>query len=87
MKFEDIFVFRAERFSIGIEKDSGKYYLAIPVSNGLVEYEEYYEVDRADFDRFSMSLDSMRRIASLSRDRKNDARLIQKPGRLRGEPT
>jgi hypothetical protein len=44
MQFDDIFIFKSERFAVGQEQDSGKYYLSIPVSNGLVEYEEYYEI-------------------------------------------
>ena len=87
MQFDDIFVFKKERFSVGIERDSKKYFLSIPVNNGLVEYEEYYEIDKADFERFSSSLDSMRETAALCRARKNDARLLQQPGKKRGSPT
>jgi hypothetical protein len=87
MQFDDIFVFKKERFSIGIERDSKKYFLSIPVSNGLVEYEEYYEIDKAEFERFSHSLDPMRETAALCRARKNDARLLQQPGKNRGSPT
>jgi hypothetical protein len=86
MQFDDIFIFKEDRFSVGIEKDSKKYYLSIPVSNGLVEYEEYYEIDKAEFESFSRSLDGMRKIASLSRERKNDSRLLQQPGKKRGSP-
>ena len=86
MQFDDIFIFKEERFSVGIEKNSQKYFVAIPVSNGLVEYEEYYEIDKATFERFSRSLDPMRQIADLCRARKNDERLMQQPGRLRGSP-
>jgi hypothetical protein len=86
MQFDDIFVFKKERFSVGIERDSKKYFLSIPVSNGLVEYEEYYEIDEAEFERFSHALDTMRETAALCRERKNDARLLQQPGRNRGCP-
>jgi hypothetical protein len=86
VKFDDIFISKEDRFSIGIEKDSKKYYLSFPVSNGLVEYEEYYEIDKAEFERFSRALDEMRKIASLGRDRKNDSRLLQQPGKKRGSP-
>jgi len=44
MKFIDSAVNRAKRYSIGREAESGRYYLSIPVSNRLVEYDEYYEI-------------------------------------------
>jgi hypothetical protein len=39
MRFEDIVVDREERFALGRERDSGRFYLSIPVSNGTVDYE------------------------------------------------
>jgi hypothetical protein len=86
MQFDDIFIFKSERFAVGQEQDSGKYYLSIPVSNGLVEYEEYYEITPEEFERFSAALAEMRELAELSRARKLDARLIMKPGSKRGSP-
>ncbi len=41
MKFSDTFVSREDRYSIGAELDSGRPYVSIPVSNGVVDYEEY----------------------------------------------
>jgi hypothetical protein len=86
MKFDDIFIFKKERFSIGQETDSGKFYLSIPVFNGMVEYEEYYEMTKEEFERFSDALVSMRELAELCRSHNNDENLIMKPGRLRGSP-
>ena len=37
MKFKDVAVNRDERYALGIEEESGKYYVSIPVSNGMVE--------------------------------------------------
>jgi len=39
MKFQDVFVSREHMFSVGIEKESGRFYVSIPVSNGMVDYE------------------------------------------------
>ena len=44
MKFSDVFVSREDRYSIGAELDSGGHYVSIPVSNGVVDYEEYYAI-------------------------------------------
>ncbi|WP_077046709.1 hypothetical protein [Pseudomonas sp. KK4] len=52
MKFSDAFKSREHMFSIGVEETTGRFYVSIPVSNGMVDYEEYYEIDRASFDLF-----------------------------------
>lgn len=37
MKFNDTYFSREDRYSIGIESMSGRYYASIPVSNGIVD--------------------------------------------------
>ena len=66
--------------------DSGNFYLSFPVSNGLVEYEEYYELTEEELERFSAALVEMRELAELARSRNCDDRLIMKPGSKRGSP-
>jgi hypothetical protein len=44
VKFKETHFNKNHCFSIGREMDGQKYYLAIPVSNRLVDYEEYYEI-------------------------------------------
>ena len=77
---------KKDRFEIGIEEDSGKFYLSIPVFNGLVEYEEYYEISADEFKDFSDDLDNAKELVTLCRERKADKRLIQQPGKRRGSP-
>jgi len=84
MKFKDVAVNREERFSVGIEEDSGKHYVSIPVSNGLVDYEEYYEIDRPTFERYRADLVSARDFVARLRKREMDHLLIVKPGKNRG---
>lgn len=84
MKFKDIVVRREERFSVGVEEDSGRHYVSIPVSNGLVDYEEYYEIDQATFERYCADPDSARELVERCRRREMDDRLIVKPGKNRG---
>ena len=83
--FTDTFVSRAHMFSIGIEQTSGRYSVSIPVSNGMVDYEEYYEIDAETYQRFSD--DAQAALAFVERCRRHelDDRLIVKPGRLRGD--
>lgn len=84
MKFKDVAVNRDERYALGVEEDSGKYYVSIPVSNGMVDYEEYYEIDKATFDGYRADLGSARDFVERCRKRQEDDRLIVKPGRNRG---
>ena len=84
MKFHDVAVNKAERFSIGIEEESGRYYVSFPVHNDYVEYEEYYEIDRAQFDRFQQDGAAALAFVAKCRNREKDELLIIKPGRLRG---
>ena len=87
MKFNDLFVSVEMRFSLGLEEGSGRYFLAIPVSNTLVDYEEYYEIDRAAFDRYSGDPASAEMFLSRCRNREVDDLLFLKPGTDRGVPT
>jgi hypothetical protein len=86
MKFVDTYVFRDDRFSIGTEEESGVHYLSIPVSNGLVEYEEYYALDPVLFARAPGNIEQLRAFAEECRQHHMDDRLIVKPGTRRGLP-
>ncbi|MDQ4215258.1 hypothetical protein [Microbacterium capsulatum] len=61
-------------------------YLSIPVSNGLVDYEEFYELSRIEYDRLLGSPQEAARFAEQCRRHEQDDRLIQKPGWNRGTP-
>jgi hypothetical protein len=84
MKFNDVFVNKAERFSIGVEEESGRYYVSFPVRNEFADYEEYYEIDRAQFEHFQQDGAAALAFVTKCRNREKDELLIVKPGRLRG---
>jgi hypothetical protein len=84
MRFRTVAVNRPERYSIGVEDDSGRFFVSIMVSNSLVDYEEYYEIDRATFDGFRADLDSALELVDRCRHQLEDARLIIPPGPNRG---
>lgn len=42
MKFETTFKSREHRYWLGLEVTSGRHFAAIPVSNRMVDYAEYY---------------------------------------------
>jgi hypothetical protein len=85
-KFTDTFVSREHLFSIGTEEASGKHYVSIPVSNGMVDYEAYYEIDGATFAQFSNDVEAALVFAGRCRGHEMDDLLIVKPGRIRGNP-
>ena len=67
-------------------QNAGKFYVAIPVSNGLADYDEYYEIDQPTFERYRANLDSAKEFVERCRARQEDSRLILKPGSRRGTP-
>jgi len=87
MRFTDLLVNAAERYSLGVEEESGRHYVAVPVSNGLVDYEEYYAIDRPTFERFRR--DPVAAVAFVvgCRARERDDQLIIAPGSNRGVAT
>ncbi|MHA6732114.1 hypothetical protein [Devosia sp. A369] len=53
-RFTDITVHPRHRFSLGLDNQTGKYYLSTPISgfNRGAEYEAYYWVSTEEFERF-----------------------------------
>jgi hypothetical protein len=86
VKFEDTFVSRADRYSLGVGVDSGVYYAAIPVSNQLVDYAEYYELSPDEYQRFSSEPPRAIVFVESCRKRQQDRRLLMNPGTDRGTP-
>lgn len=86
MSFQDTSFSREHRYSLGLETDSGRHYLSIPVSNGLVDYEEYYEISAADHGRYGLDEAAAVAFADECRRHEHDELLIVKPGRSRGTP-
>ena len=82
--FRDIHIEKEHRFSIGIDQETGKYYLSIPVANQMVDYEEYYFIDKQLVESFPSNLEEILVLVSKCRNRENDTALIHKPGRDRG---
>lgn len=86
MRFSDVFVSRADRYSVGIELDSGRHYVSIPVSNGVVDYEEYYAISLEQSDAFLADTSAAVEFVEACRRHQHDDLLILKPGTNRGAP-
>ncbi len=86
MRFEDTYVSREDRFSLGIEADSGRCYLAIPVSTGVVDYEEHYELPEERYRNYLADPRAALPIATACRHHEHDNLLLLQPGQNRGTP-
>ena len=74
------------QYSIGIEKISCRYYLSIAVSNGIVDYEEYYELTPNQYRQFLRDPADALDFVEACRRREHDDLLLQRPGSNRGTP-
>lgn len=86
MKFSDTFVSREDRYSISAELDSGRLYVSIPVSNGVVDYEEYYAISAEQSDVFLADRTAAIEFVEACQQHQHDDLLILKPGTNRGTP-
>jgi hypothetical protein len=86
MKFDDTYFSRDDRYSIGVESTSGRYYASIPVGNGIVDYEEYYELSQDQYDNFLNDSAAAIEFVEACRRREHDDLLLQRPGTNRGTP-
>ena len=84
MKFVNSYINRELQFAIGQEIKSGRYYLSIPVSNRLVDYEEYYEIQKALHNSCPANMGDLTQLAEKCRAHQHDEWLILKPGSDRG---
>jgi hypothetical protein len=87
MRFHDVAVNRDERYSLGIEQHSGRYYVSIAASNGMLDYEEYYEIDGDLFEQYRADLDSALPFVLRCRNHHEDPRLMYQPSTHRGAST
>jgi hypothetical protein len=86
MKFENAFVSREHRYSLGLETESGLHYAAIPVSNQLVDYIERYKLTDDEYERFLGDQAQAIEFVESCRRHEQDERLFLQPGRDRGVP-
>lgn len=86
MKFNDTFFSRDDRYSLGVESTSGRYYASIPVSNGIVDYEEYYEISNEQYRTFLNDRTAAIEFVEACRRHEHDNLLLEQPGGNRGTP-
>lgn len=84
MHAKDTFTSVTSRYSLGVDSDTGRPYLSIPVTTGVADYEEFYLLTDDEYDRFGAVENDAARFAGECRERRHDDRLIVQPGWNRG---
>ena len=80
----DVFVSRDDRFSLAIDDASGRMFASFPVSNGLVEYSEDYELTGEQFAAFVENPAVALGFVEECRRHEHDELLRLQPGTRRG---
>jgi len=83
MKFKNMFICKEDASSLGFEEESKKFFIMVYIENSTLDYPEYYEIKKDEFDRLLINLDEMKKLAQKCRDQKNDENLIH-PISLKG---
>lgn len=73
-------------FSLDIEEESGRTFVAIAVRNQMVEYDEWYEVDAETFERYRADPTLAHDFVAACKRREMDHLLLLPPGTDRGRP-
>ncbi|MEO6115261.1 MAG: hypothetical protein ABIP33_02655 [Pseudolysinimonas sp.] len=82
----DEYFSKQDQFSLGIDDESGRPYVSIPVTIGVADYEEFYAVDREQYARFLANPELALPFVEECRRREHDDLLLEQPGWNRGIP-
>lgn len=85
--YRDTHVSAGARFSLGVVETTGEPYLAIPVSNGVVDHAEHYRLTAEEYAALARDEAAGARLADRCRRRELDDRLLHRPDEHRGIPT
>jgi hypothetical protein len=80
------FISRLNLYSLGQDVKLNCHILSIPVSNSLVDYEEYYKLTDDQYSTFTNDENSAKLFSDECRQRLHDDLLTLKPGTDRGVP-
>jgi hypothetical protein len=86
VKPRDDYFSRDDRFSLGVDEESGRYYASFPVNSSAVGYEEYYELDADQYRRFLAEPGTALGFIKECRRHERDELLLEQPGWNRGTP-
>ncbi len=84
--FQDTHFSSVDRYALGVDTKSGCHYFAIPVSNGVLDYEELSAVTPPAYKLFIQNSFAAARFAQKCRRRERGDLLLQHPGTNCGTP-
>nr|WP_133691093.1 MULTISPECIES: hypothetical protein [unclassified Mycolicibacterium] len=74
------------RYFLGVDLKTGGHYLAIPVSNRIVEYNEEYALAAGEYEKFLSDRSAALKFVDECRARRHDDQLIYEQTEKRGTP-
>jgi hypothetical protein len=75
------------RYSIGYEKITGEYYISFPLTNHLVDYEEYYRLTKDEHDLFLLNqIEAKIFLEKCYRHLEDHRMIFYPPAPIRGAP-
>ncbi|MEH3140748.1 MAG: hypothetical protein PGN37_11315 [Mycobacterium kyogaense] len=86
-RFSETYFSIDHRFSLGDDGQTGDCYLAIPVSNGPVDYDEYYRLTAEQARSFLDDVASCISFVEACHRREHDDLLLYPPCERRGTPS
>ena len=86
LKPRDEFTSREHLYSLGVDELSGRHYASLPVTIGVADYEEYYQLTDEEYAHFMADPASAAAFIEECREHQHDELLMQKPGWNRGKP-
>jgi hypothetical protein len=77
MKFRDLYISREFWFVIGIELESQRYYIQIPVPAGHADIYQYYEIEKFEFEKVYTDVGYLNQLAQKCKDNRNEERRMK----------
>ena len=87
MDMDFVFVDRVNRWSLDVDRETGRTFVGIEVGNSHVDYTEWYAVDRPTFDRYVADPTLAYDFVQQAKNRELDHLLLLAPGTNRGSPS
>lgn len=86
VKAREVYRSSTHRYSLGVDEGTGRHFATLPVSNGVVDYEEFYELSDELFAHLLASPEEAPGFIEECRRREHDDLLMEAPGWNRGTP-
>lgn len=86
MTLKVVYTDKENWFTIEQKTETEEYVVAVPVSNGVADYAEFYEISDDEYQRFLSNKEELLEFVRKCRAHEEDKRLLLKTGSNRGTP-